>query len=422
MEKETYIINLCRKAREASQQIMGISADKKNRVLLRIARALEECKTTLQAENEKDLQAGKESGLSQALLDRLALTDKRIGEMAQCLEEIAALPDPVGEIINMKTRPNGMKVGKMRVPIGVIGIIYEARPNVTSDAAGLCFKSSNAIILRGGKEALYSNKAIVKLIQDVLTDEGLPAACVQFIDTPDRELVPLLLKQSKYVDLIIPRGGRGLIETVVENSRIPVIKHYDGICHIYVDEEVNMDNACTISVNSKIQRPSVCNALETLLINENIAWQFLPLVARELRRNGVELRGCQKTREILSTNDIPCQKAADEDWITEYLDLIIAIRIVKDIEEAIGHINEYGSHHTDSILTNSYWKSKKFIELVDSACVFVNASTRLSDGHQFGLGAEIGISTDKLHSRGPMGLEDLTTGKYILIGENHIRE
>ncbi len=422
MEKEKYIQNLCREAKEAANQIMGISTEKKNKVLLKIAGALEERKKDLQAENNKDLEKGKESGLNQALLDRLELTDKRIGEMAQCLKEIAALPDPVGEVVNMKTRPNGMKVGRMRVPIGVVGIIYEARPNVTSDAAGLCFKSSNAIILRGGKEALHSNKAIVDIIKDVLVEEDLSAGCVQFIETPDRELVPILLKQNQWIDLIIPRGGKGLIQTVVENSHIPVIKHYDGICHIYVDDQVNFDHARQVTVNSKMQRLSVCNALESLLIHEKAAPQFLPAVARELHHQGVELRGCLQTREILEKENIPCPEATEEDWRTEYLDRILAVKIVPSIEKAVEHINTYGSHHTDSILTDSYWQSKYFIEHVDSACVFVNTSTRLSDGHQFGLGAEIGISTDKLHARGPMGLEDLTTTKYIVLGENHLRE
>lgn len=422
MDKEGYIQNLCREAKDAANIIMGLTTEKKNRVLLQIAHMLKERSNYLQEENAKDLQQGKEAGLDQATLDRLALTDKRIGEMAQCLVEIAALPDPVGEILNMKTRPNGMKVGRMRVPIGVIGIIYEARPNVTSDAAGLCFKSSNAIILRGGKEALHSNKAIVKIIRDVMIKESLPPACVQFIDTPDRELVPILLRQISTVDLIIPRGGKGLIETVVKHSHIPVIKHYDGICHIFVDKDVSYEQACRISVNSKVQRPSVCNALETILIHENIALEFLPLLAEELHKHDVELRGCKRAKAILDKEKISCRQATDEDWRTEYLDLILSIRIVDNIDQAIEHINTFGSHHTESILTDNYWKAKQFTELVDSACVFVNASTRLSDGHQFGLGAEIGISTDKLHARGPMGLEDLTTSKFIVIGENHIRE
>ncbi len=422
MEKEKYIESLCKEAKVAQRKLVKLNSEIKNKILFEIAEAFVKEKEYLQEENRKDLDKAEKYGLTKAMIDRLTLTEKRIKGMADCVREVAMLPDPVGSIDKMWTRPNGMKVGLMRVPIGVIGIIYESRPNVTSDAAALCFKSGNAVILRGGKEAFYSNQAIVKIIKDVLKKNDIPETAVQFVANTDRELVKILLKQDKYVDLIIPRGGRGLIETVVENSRIPVIKHYDGICHIYVDEEVDFNSAVEICINAKVQRPGVCNAMETLLVSEKIAEKFLPLIAKALIDKNVEIRGCEKTINILSKNNFSINRATQEDWKTEYLDLILSIKVVKDIDEAIEHINTYGSHHTDSILTDNYWKAKKFLEEVDSACVFVNASTRFSDGNQFGLGAEIGISTDKLHARGPMGLEDLTTRKYILIGENHIRE
>jgi len=338
--------------------------------------------------------------------------------MVKGINEVIDLPDPVGEVIKMWRRPNGLLVGKMRVPIGVIGIIYEARPNVTSDAAVLCLKSGNAVILRGGSEAYHSNRIIVKYLREGLVEAGLPAESIQFLPFLEREAVKILLRLNDYIDLIIPRGGEGLIKTVTEESTIPVIKHYKGICHVYVDEYADLNMAISISYNAKVQRPGVCNAMETLLVHEKIASDFLPPMAEKFRKGGVELKGCEKTREIIP--DI--EKATEEDWTTEYLALILSIRIVKDIEEAIRHINFYGSHHSDAIVTRDYSKAKKFLEEVDSAAVYVNASTRFTDGGEFGMGAEIGISTDKLHARGPMGLEELTSYKFIIFGDGQVRK
>ena len=412
------IKEIARQAKESSYILGKASSEIKNKALHLMADKLEKNKEEILKENRKDVEKAKEKNLTPALIDRLTLNEKRILSMVKGINEVIDLPDPVGEVIKMCRRPNGLLVGKMRVPIGVIGIIYEARPNVTSDAAVLCLKSGNAVILRGGSEAYHSNRIIVKYLREGLVEAGLPAGSIQFLPFLEREAVKILLRLNDYIDLIIPRGGEGLIKTVTEESTIPVIKHYKGICHVYVDEYADLNMAINISYNAKVQRPGVCNAMETLLVHEKIASDFLPPMVEKFRKVGVELKGCGKTREIIP--DI--EKATEEDWTTEYLDLILSIRIVKDIEEAIRHINFYGSHHSDAIVTRDYRKAKKFLEEVDSAAVYVNASTRFTDGGEFGMGAEIGISTDKLHARGPMGLEELTSYKFIIFGDGQVRK
>ena len=412
------IKEIARQAKESSYILGKASSEIKNKALHLMADKLGRNKEEILKENRKDVEKAKEKNLTPALIDRLTLNEKRILSMVKGINEVIDLPDPVGEVIKMCRRPNGLLVGKMRVPIGVIGIIYEARPNVTSDAAVLCLKSGNAVILRGGSEAYHSNRIIVKYLREGLVEAGLPAGSIQFLPFLEREAVKILLRLSDYIDLIIPRGGEGLIKTVTEESTIPVIKHYKGICHVYVDEYADLNMAINISYNAKVQRPGVCNAMETLLVHEKIASDFLPPMVEKFRKVGVELKGCEKTREIIP--DI--EKATEEDWTTEYLALILSIRIVKDIEEAIRHINFYGSHHSDAIVTRDYRKAKKFLEEVDSAAVYVNASTRFTDGGEFGMGAEIGISTDKLHARGPMGLEELTSYKFIIFGDGQVRK
>lgn len=404
-------------ARIASR-VMGRSetADK-NRALLIIADVLESESDTLIAENCKDLDIGQKNGLDAAFLDRLMLDVKRIRSMSQGLREVASLPDPVGEITGLTYRPSGIQVGRMRVPLGVIGLIYESRPNVTADAAALCLKSGNACILRGGSEAIYSNQAIATCIRAGLSQSGLPENAVQLISTTDRSVVGALLRMEKYIDVIVPRGGKGLIQRIIEESRIPIIKHLDGICHVYIDDRCDIEKAVRIAINAKTQRYGVCNAMETLLIAHLIAPIVLPELARQYKEKGVELRGCATTREIVAE----CIPATEEDWITEYLAPIISIRIVKGIDEAIDHIEQYGSKHTDTIITEDYSRARRFLREVDSSSVMVNASTRFSDGFEYGLGAEIGISTDKLHARGPVGLEGLTTQKFIVLGNGHIR-
>ncbi|MDA8419006.1 MAG: glutamate-5-semialdehyde dehydrogenase, partial [Desulfobacteraceae bacterium] len=361
---------------------------------------------------------GRAQGLSAAMLDRLSLTDKAIDSMIAGLKEVAALPDPVGEITEMNRRPNGMLVGRMRIPLGVIGMIYESRPNVTVDAAALCLKAGNAILLRGGSEAIHSNLALAKLMQEVLAGEGIPAAAVQVIPTTDREAVTAMLKLEEHIDLIIPRGGEGLIRFVAENSRIPVLKHYKGVCHIFVDESADLAMACDIVINAKAQRPGVCNALETLLVHRAIAPRALPMLGERLREAQVELRGCPETCALLPYA-VP---ATDADWPAEYLDLILAVRVVDDLDAALDHIARYSSLHTESIITANYANAQRFLREVESSSVMVNASTRFSDGGQFGLGAEIGISTTKLHAYGPMGLKELTTKKFIVYGDGQIRK
>jgi glutamate-5-semialdehyde dehydrogenase len=367
--------------------------------------------------NEKDLAAAREAGLTSAMVDRLALDAQRIRGMADGLREVAELPDPVGEVTNMQRRPNELQVGRMRIPLGVIGIVYESRPNVTADAAGLCLKSGNAVILRGGKEAFHSNLAIGKVLKSELERMHLPAAAVQVIETTDRDAILELLKLEEEIDLIIPRGGEGLIRFVSENSRIPVIKHYKGVCHTFVDASADYEQAEKICINAKVQRPGVCNAMETLLIHQDIAETFVPRIAAAMRTQGVELRGCETTREFADE----ALAATEEDWYAEYLDLTLAVKVVENLDEAMEHIRKYGSLHTEVIVTRDYQNSQRFLREVNSSVVMVNASSRFSDGNQFGLGAEIGISTSKLHSFGPMGLEDLTTRKFIVLGDGQIR-
>jgi glutamate-5-semialdehyde dehydrogenase len=409
---------IARQARAAARHLARLSSSKKNAALLRIADALEEHSSRILGANEEDLVAARAEGLSSALLDRLALSPLRIGQMAASLREVAALPDPVGEVTGMWRRPNGLLVGRVRIPLGVILIIYEARPNVTTDAAGLCLKSGNAVILRGGKEALRSNLAIAEAVQAALVQSEINPWSVQVVALATREAAQHLLQMPQYVDLAIPRGGEGLVRFVEENARVPVVHHAKGVCHVYVDESADVDMAISICYNSKVQRPGVCNAMETLLVHEEIARDFLPRVAERLREAGVELRGCERTREIL-----PEVKAAtDEDWTAEYLDLILAVRVVDSLEDAIEHISTFGSGHTDAIVTRDYASSQRFLQEVGSSCVLVNASTRFNDGNQLGLGAEIGISTSKLHAFGPMGLGELTTQKFIVYGEGQVRE
>lgn len=411
------VIKIAKAAREASRKLAGLSSEVKNRALLKMADGLEKEVGFLKKENEKDLACGKEKGLSSAMMDRLTLSDKVIKGMADGLREVAALPDPVGEVTKMWLRPNGLQVGKMRIPLGVIGFIYEARPNVTADAAGLCIKSGNAVILRGGSEAFHSSIAILKVIHKALEGTGVPADAVAVLPTVEREAINEMLKLEEYIDLIIPRGGEGLIRFVSENSRIPVIKHYKGVCHVFVDESADFKMAEEIVINSKCQRPGVCNALETLLVHDKVAERFLPVMGKRLADEGVEIRGCEKTVKIIPQ----AKPATEEDWSKEYLDLILSVKLVKDIDDAMAHIAKYGSLHTESIITSDYHNSRRFLREVDSSVVLVNASTRFNDGGQLGLGAEIGISTTKIHSFGPMGLEDLTTTKFIVFGEGQVR-
>ena len=405
-------------ARTASLEMARLSTTSKNNMLLKMADALEEATSEIISENQKDLKAGEEKGLSSAMLDRLMLDENRIRGIAAALREVASLPDPVGEVTKMWKRPNDLMVGKMRIPLGTIGIIYESRPNVTADAAALCLKAGNAVVLRGGSEAINSNLAIAAVLQGVLKEMDIPRAALSLIPFTEREGVLEMLKQEEFIDLIIPRGGESLIRFVVENSRIPVIKHYKGVCHIFVDQSADFDKAEQIIINSKTQRPGVCNALETLLIHKNVAAEFIPRIAATLSALGVELRGDKAFCDLVS-----CAVAAtEEDWYAEYLELILACRVVDDIDAAIDHINRYCSLHTESIITSDYSRAQRFIREVNSSCVMVNASTRFSDGGQLGLGAEIGISTTKLHSFGPMGLEDLTTTKFIVYGDGQVRE
>jgi len=412
-----YIQELGQKARTAATIISRAESSIKNNALFFIAQEIDCVSDILKQENQKDLQAGKAKGLDEAMLDRLALTDERIAAMSEGLRQIAALPDPVGEITDMAYRPSGLQIGKMRVPLGVIGIIYESRPNVTADAAGLCLKSGNATILRGGSEALHSNQAIARCIRQGLTDAGLPADAVQVVETTDREAVGALITSSESVDVIIPRGGKSLIERISNEATVPVIKHLDGICHVYIDAHADLAKASEIAFNSKTHRYGVCNAMETLLVHESVAAASLPALAKRFTNERVELRGCDKTCKIIT-----CNTATDEDWDTEYLAAILSIKVVADIDQAMAHINQHGSHHTDTIVTENYTLARRFLREVDSSSVMVNASTRFADGFEYGLGAEIGISTDKLHARGPVGLEGLTSVKYIVLGDGQIRK
>jgi glutamate-5-semialdehyde dehydrogenase len=412
-----YMQELGIKARKASSTLAAVESKTKNDALHAIADKLIANTETLKTENAKDLEAGKAKGLDNAMLDRLALTDASIKQMAEGLRQIAALADPVGEINDLNYMPSGIQVGQMRVPLGVIGIIYESRPNVTADAAALCLKSGNATILRGGSEAIHSNKAVAQCIQDGLKEAGLPSECVQVVEVTDREAVGELLRLKDYVDVIIPRGGKGLIERVSNDSLIPVIKHLDGICHVYIDDDADKEKALKVTFNSKSQRYGTCNTLETLLVAKSRASEILPELHSLFVEEGVELRGCEQTQQI-----IDCSPASEEDWQTEYLAPILAIKVVADLDEAIQHINTYSSQHTESIITQDITKTRRFMREVDSASVMVNASTRFADGFEYGLGAEIGISTDKLHARGPVGLIGLTSLKYVVFGDGHIRQ
>lgn len=411
------IVSIGEKAVAASHKLALLSAKKKNFILEAMAEMLETNKDAIKKANARDLEMARESGLAAPMIERLELNDARIGAMAKGLREICALKDPVGKIIRSWTRPNGLKIVKRRVPIGVIAIIYESRPNVTADAAGLCVKTANAVILRGGKEAINSNRAIAEAMREGGRREGLPADAIQLVATTDREAVKELVSLEGLVDLVMPRGGEQLIRAVMESAKVPVIKHYKGVCHIYVDESANIEMALNIIENAKCQRPAVCNAVEKVLVHEKIAPTFIASMAERLIARGVELRGDEASRAI-----VPAIKPADdEDWQAEYLDLILAVKVVKSVKEAIGHVNHYGSHHSDAIIAQSAKARKVFVRQVDSAVVYENASTRFTDGGEFGLGAEIGISTDKLHARGPMGLEELTTYKYIVVGHGQIR-
>lgn len=417
MSIESTIIEMAKKAKAAARKIASCSTTEKNEALLKIAEKLEQRAEFLQSENQKDLKNAAEKGLSSAMIDRLTLSDKVIKSMADGLREVVQLEDPVGAIVDSWRRPNGLEVSKMRIPLGVIGMIYESRPNVTIDAAGLCIKSGNAIILRGGSEALHSNKALADVIQETLAETALPSDAAQVIPMTDREAVTFLLTQDEYLDLIIPRGGEGLIRFVAENSRIPVLKHYKGVCHAFIDESADFKMASDICFNSKAQRPGVCNALETLLVHQAVAGDVLPLLGERFKDAGVTLRGCEKTCEIL-----PYAEAATlEDWPAEYLNLTLAVKVVQDMEDALDHIAEYGSQHTETIITSNYQNARRFVREADASAVVVNASTRFNDGGELGLGAEIGISTSKLHAFGPMGLEELTSTKFVVLGEGQIR-
>ncbi|MEA1987668.1 MAG: glutamate-5-semialdehyde dehydrogenase [Pseudomonadota bacterium] len=416
MNVKAYMTNLGEQARKASRALVRATTQEKNAALLAMASAIEDSAEQLKAENAKDLANGKANGLDDAMLDRLAITDAGIAGMAEGLRQIAALQDPIGEISDMSYRPSGIQIGKMRVPLGVVGIIYESRPNVTIDAAALCLKSGNAAILRGGSEATFSNQALAACIQIGLQAAGLPVASVQVVETTDRAAVGELIAMPKFVDVIIPRGGKGLIERISEGARVPVIKHLDGICHVYIDDDADQDKAIKVAFNSKTHRYGVCNAMETLLVAESQAQTILPTLAEMYTEKGVELRGCEKTRQIISANE-----ATDEDWATEYLAAILSIKVVADANEAMDHIAQYSSGHTESIITENLSTSRRFLAEVDSSSVMVNASTRFADGFEYGLGAEIGISTDKFHARGPVGLEGLTSQKYIVLGDGSIR-
>jgi glutamate-5-semialdehyde dehydrogenase len=418
MDHRERIIGLCQAARVAARALARASIDTKNRCLHDAATRLRAARAHLLDVNRHDVQRGRSAGLSTALLDRLALTDGRIEAMAQGLEEVAKLPDPVGETIAQWRRPNGLEIAQVRIPLGVVGVIYEARPNVTADAAALCLKAGNAALLKGGSESLATNAAIAAVLAEAAVAAGLPAAAVQLIPTADREAVQILLTQNQYVDVIIPRGGESLIRTVTESSRIPVIQHYAGVCHTYVDEYADLAMAERICYNAKVQRPGVCNAMENMLVHAAVAPGFLPAMLEKFREAGVSIRGCERTRAIVP--DVT--PATEDDWRTEYLDLILAVKVIDSLDGAIAFINTHGSGHSDAIVTQHYAHARRFLAEVDSAAVYVNASTRFTDGYEFGFGAEVGISTNRLHARGPMGLRELTTYKYVISGTGQIRQ
>ncbi len=417
MDIKSTIQDMAKAAREASKKLVRVSTDQKNEALLSIAAGLAKEAAFIKEENQKDLARAQEMGLSSAMLDRLAIKETTITSMVNGLRDVEGLKDPVATMGPTWIRPNGLQIARMRIPLGVIGIIYESRPNVTVDAAGLCLKAGNAVILRGGSEAFHSNQALAAIIDRALNNAGMPQKSVQVVPVRDREAVLMLLNQEEFMDLIIPRGGEGLIRFVVENSKIPVLKHYKGVCHVFVDTDADLDMAQDISFNAKVQRPGVCNAMETLLVHQSAAESFLPPMAKRFSGAGVELRGCAKTCRILP--DV--KKAQESDWPAEYLDLILAVKVVEDMDEAIAHVATYSSNHTDAIVTRDYERARRFVREVDSSVVLVNASTRFNDGGQLGLGAEIGISTSKLHAFGPMGVEELTTTKYVVMGDGQIR-
>jgi len=412
------ILEICKKAKEASVKLANLPTEVKNRALHNMADELESNVKDILEANRKDVEAARARGVKEALLDRLILNEKRVSKMAQCLREVAALPDPVGEIVKVWTRPNGLIIGQLRVPLGVIAVIYESRPDVTSDAAGICLKSGNAVILRGGSDAINSNIAIGDVLSKAAVESGIPDGAIQVVRTTERSAAIELMKMRGYVDALIPRGGAGLIRAVIENAKVPVIETGVGNCHIYVEEDADLDQAIKIIINAKCQRPGTCNAVEKLLVHRNIAQSFLPVIIKHLREHGVEVRGCEETRKVVP--DV--KPATEDDWYTEYLDLIIGVKVVNDIDEAINHINKYGTKHSEAILTSDFNKALKFIRGVDAAAIYLNASTRFTDGNQYGLGAEIGISTQKLHARGPMSVQHLTTIKYFVLGRGHVRE
>jgi len=417
MSIEGMIRQMAVDAKEAARGLRRVERPEKDAALNLMAARLKQRKEEIRRENAKDVFLARDNGLSGSMVDRLTLTDRVIDEMSAGLLEVAGLPDPVGQVTGMWRRPNGLQVGRVRIPLGVIGFIYESRPNVTVDAAALCLKSGNAVILKGGSEAIHSNLILAEILRAALAETGLPERAVQVVPTTDRDSVTSLLKMDDLVDLIIPRGGEGLIRFVAANSRIPVLKHYKGVCHIYVDEEADLNLASEVCFNAKVQRPGVCNAMETMLVHESISETFLPIIGRRLRDAGVEIRGCPKTVAI-----IPGAKIAEEsDWPAEFLDLVLAVKIVESMDEALDHIDRYGSNHTEAIVTKNYGRARRFLAEVDSSVVLVNASTRFNDGYQLGLGAEIGISTSKLHAFGPMGLEELTTTKFIVFGDGQVR-
>ncbi|MGZ3580464.1 MAG: glutamate-5-semialdehyde dehydrogenase [Syntrophales bacterium] len=417
MDIKEHVAEIARNAKKAATLLARVSSDAKDKALLDMAEALTRHTGLLMKENAKDLEKAAQTGLSAAMIDRLVLNESTIEGIARGLTEVACLPDPVGKVTSMWRRPNGLLVGRMRIPLGVIGIIYESRPNVTADAAALCLKSGNAVILRGGSEAINSNIAIAKILQSVLKNRAIPEEAIQVIPMTEREAVREMLQLEEYIDVIIPRGGEDLIRAVVNESKIPVIKHYKGVCHIFVDAGADIEMAIDICMNAKTQRPGVCNAMETLLVHQDIAGEFLPLIARHFKKAGVVLKGCDRTRQIVKN----VEQAKEGDWYQEYLDLILSVRVVDDLDEAIAHIEKYGSLHTESIVTNNYQNAQRFLNEVNSSTVLVNASTRFSDGFELGLGAEIGISTTKLHAFGPMGLEELTTTKFIIYGNGQVR-
>ncbi len=417
MDVAAYMTELGQQARAAAREVARSATAVRNQALLATADALNEARAELAQANRKDLENGRANGLDDAMLDRLELTPARIDAMIEGLRQVAALPDPIGEITDMTYRPSGIQVGKMRVPLGVIGIIYESRPNVTVEAASLCLKSGNATILRGGSEAIHSNQAVAACLATGLAAAGLPASAVQVVKTTDRAAVGELITMPQYVDVIVPRGGKGLIERISRDARVPVIKHLDGVCHVYIDSHADPEKALKVAVNAKTHRYGTCNTMETLLVDQEIAEDMLPLLAQEFVARGVELRGCDRTREVLA--DIT--PATEDDWHEEYLAPILAVRVVDGLDGAIEHINRYSSQHTDSIITENYTRARRFMTEVDSSSVMVNASTRFADGFEYGLGAEIGISTDKIHARGPVGLEGLTSQKYVVFGDGHIR-